>query len=231
MSKNKKVLVILTGAGISAESGLKTFRDSDGLWEGYNIQEVATFDAWRRNPELVQQFYNERRQSVINAQPNAAHVALAKLEAHYNVRIITQNIDNLHERAGSTKILHLHGEITKSRSTVDPDLIYDIEGPELKMGDKCEKGSQLRPHIVWFGEAVPAMDDALSITRAADIFVVIGTSLVVYPAASLVDYVPTWAPIYLIDPKAEQIPFKRQVIQIPESATVGVTELVKHLEM
>ncbi|MCO6430940.1 MAG: NAD-dependent deacylase [Deltaproteobacteria bacterium] len=197
----KRRLIALTGAGISAESGLKTFRDHDGLWEGYSIEEVATPEAWRRNPQLVQRFYDERRKAVIESQPNGAHLALAQLEDRYRVTIITQNIDDLHERAGSTDVLHLHGQIRKAQSSLDPRLIYDIEGWQIPMGKKCEKGSQLRPHVVWFGEAVPMMEAAIDVAAQAEVFVVIGTSLVVYPAASLVEFVPRSSLKFLIDPK------------------------------
>lgn len=170
-----KRVVVLSGAGISAESGLKTFRDSDGLWENYRIEDVATPQAWKKDRNLVLQFYNERRKQVISAKPNAAHIALAELETKFDVHIVTQNIDDLHERAGSQKILHLHGEILKSRSTVDPHLIYTINGDVINEGDKCELGSQLRPHIVWFGEMVPALEDAAYIVSKADILIVVGT--------------------------------------------------------
>lgn len=222
----KQKLVVLTGAGISAESGLKTFRDSDGLWEGYNIEEVATPEAWHNNPALVQQFYNERRKAVLEAEPNKAHVLLAELEKHFEVHIITQNIDNLHERAGSTQILHLHGEITKSRSTVNHNDIYPIEAWELKMGDLCNSGYQLRPHIVWFGESVPMIEPAAKIIAQADIFVIIGTSLQVYPAAGLVNYTRKNTPIYVIDPKQISINNK-QVKAIQAKAIEGVEQLVK----
>lgn len=195
-----KKLIVFTGAGISAESGIKTFRDSDGLWEQYDISEVATPEAWHKNKALVLDFYNMRRKQVIEAIPNAAHASLASLEKHFEVHIITQNIDNLHERAGSSKVLHLHGEITKSRSTYNPQLIYDIKGWELKLGDKCEEGSQLRPHIVWFGESVPAMDEAAELVQKADLFAVIGTSLAVYPAAGLVHIASKQIPKFLVDP-------------------------------
>ncbi|HEX6179847.1 MAG TPA: Sir2 family NAD-dependent protein deacetylase, partial [Chitinophagaceae bacterium] len=184
---SKKKLVVLTGAGISAESGLKTFRDSDGLWEGYDIEDVATPRAWRKNPQLVLEFYNYRRKNVSDASPNAAHIGLAELEKDWDVHIITQNIDDLHERAGSTKILHLHGSIFKMRSEHDEELVFDIRG-DMKIGDLAPDGAQLRPNIVWFEEPVPAIPDAVSIVRSADVFVVVGTSLVVYPAAGLVNY-------------------------------------------
>ena len=186
----KPKLVVFTGAGISAESGIKTFRDSDGLWEEYNINDVATPQAWDRNRALVLDFYNKRRKQVIEAQPNKAHYALVALEKKYDVHIITQNIDDLHERAGSKKVLHLHGEIIKSRSTTNSSLIYKIKGTELNIVDKCERGAQLRPHIVWFGEQVPEMDNAYLIAGGAAIFIVVGTSLAVYPAAGLIDYTP-----------------------------------------
>ena len=187
----KKKLVVLTGAGISAESGLKTFRGSDGLWEGYNIIDVATPEAWIRNPELVQRFYNERRAQILAAQPNNAHLALVKLEEYFVVTIITQNIDDLHERAGSTQIIHLHGIITYAQSNLNASLIYPVIGDEIKMGELCELGSQLRPHVVWFGEAVPMIEPAAFFCKEADLFMVIGTSLAVYPAAGLIDYVRT----------------------------------------
>ena len=221
--KNQK-LVILTGAGISAESGLKTFRDSDGLWEGYNIEDVATPEAWHKNPSLVQQFYDERRRAVLNAKPNKAHVLLAELEKHFDVQIITQNIDNLHERAGSSNILHLHGEIVKSRSTHNSDDIYPISGWELKMGDVCKSGHQLRPHIVWFGESVPMIEPAAEIVSDADIFIIIGTSLQVYPAAGLINYTKPETPVYVIDPKQIKLNNK-QVHFIQEKAVAGVEQL------
>lgn len=193
-------IVVLSGAGVSAESGLKTFRDSDGLWEGYRPEEVATPEAWEADPARVLRFYNERRVQVKAAQPNAAHLGLAKLEARYEVQIITQNVDDLHERAGSTKVLHLHGEILKARSTYD-DAIYPIAGDLLNLGDCCPRGAQLRPHVVWFGEAVPAMEEAIPLMIAADIVFVVGTSLVVYPAAGLVAYAPRPALKFVIDPR------------------------------
>ncbi|RYE10032.1 MAG: NAD-dependent deacylase, partial [Sphingobacteriales bacterium] len=185
-----KHIVVLTGAGISSESGIKTFRDSDGLWEGYNIEDVATPQAWRRNPQLVQEFYNIRRKAVLEAAPNAAHHALADLEKKHKVTIITQNIDDLHERAGSTNVIHLHGIITRSQSNANPDLTYPIDGWELKMGERCELGSQLRAHVVWFGEDVPMITTAAQICSEADILILVGSSLAVYPAAGLINYVP-----------------------------------------
>lgn len=225
----KKRVVVLTGAGVSAESGIRTFRDSGGLWEEHRIEEVATPQAWAANQELVLSFYNQRRRQVLDAHPNAAHMALANLAEHFDVRIITQNIDDLHERAGSKQVLHLHGEIRKSRSTFDPRLIYPIEGSELNIGDRCEKGSQLRPHIVWFGESVPAMDMAISITQTADIFIVIGTSLEVYPAASLVMYAPGHAMKILIDPSAELPAGAHDFTLIRSKAGEGVPAVVNKL--
>ncbi|MDX2195900.1 MAG: NAD-dependent deacylase [Cytophagales bacterium] len=225
-----KRVVVLTGAGISAESGLKTFRDAGGFWEGYSIEEVATPQAWHKNPELVLKFYNERRKQGIHAQPNAAHMALKELEKHTEVKIITQNIDNLHEKAGSKYITHLHGEIFKSRSTVDQRLVYDIQGWELKIGDLCEKGSQLRPHIVWFGEEVPLMETAINITLSADVFLIVGTSLLVYPAASLVEYVRPSVPIYVVDPNASAMNINRKNVHLYErTATEGVPEVIQKI--
>ena len=222
-------IVILTGAGISAESGLKTFRDSDGLWEGYDIEEVATPQAWRRNPLLVQQFYNERRKSVLEAKPNAAHLALAKLEEKYKVTIITQNIDDLHERAGSTNVVHLHGIITKSQSSKNPGLTYPINGWEIRMDEVCELGSPLRPHVVWFGEDVPMIETAMNICMKADIFMLVGSSLAVYPAAGLVGYVGHEVTKYIIDPRIPVVFNLTQLVKIEEKATVGVPKLVDEL--
>lgn len=223
-------IVVLTGAGISAESGLQTFRGSDGLWEGYNVYDVATPEAWHKNPSMVQEFYNMRRKAVLEAEPNAAHFALAELEQYFDVQIITQNIDNLHERAGSKNILHLHGEITKARSTRNPGLVYNIQGWEIKMGDVCEMGSQLRPHIVWFGEAVPMIEPAASIVQEADLLAVIGTSLQVYPAAGLVDLVKPNTPIVVIDPATPEVKHaKSNVTYITEKATLGVRQWVDAL--
>ncbi|MGI4022072.1 MAG: SIR2 family NAD-dependent protein deacylase [Janthinobacterium lividum] len=224
-----KKLVVLTGAGISAESGLKTFRDSDGLWEGYNIEDVATPQAWQRNPEMVQQFYNERRKSVLEAQPNAAHFALAALEKDFDVTIITQNIDDLHERAGSTNVVHLHGVITKSQSSKNPNLTYPIKGWGIKMGELCELGSQLRAHVVWFGEAVPMIEKAAMICSDAAIFMLVGTSLAVYPAAGLIDYVPDEVLKYIIDPKIPTISSVKNSIKVEEKATVGVVKVAEML--
>ena len=224
-----KKLVVLTGAGISAESGLETFRDSDGLWEGYNIEDVATPEAWEHNPVLVQEFYNARRKSVLEAKPNAAHYALAQLEEKYNVTIITQNIDDLHERAGSTNVVHLHGIITRSQSSIDPKLTYLIDGWELKMGEICELGSPLRAHVVWFGEDVPMIEPAARICSGADIFMLVGSSLAVYPAAGLISYVGREVPKYIIDPKIPEVRVNGPLIKIQEKATVGLPALVNEL--
>lgn len=219
-------IVVFTGAGISAESGLGTFRDSGGLWEQFKIEDVATPEAFERNPELVLNFYNLRRKQLLESEPNAAHISLNKLSEKYNLHIITQNIDDLHERSGSENVLHLHGKLMESKSSVDDSLIYPIEGADLKIGDLCENGSQLRPNVVWFGEAVPKMIDAISITKKANIFIVIGTSLNVYPAASLLNYTDNAKRIILIDLKAEQ---ERGIEVIKEKATIAVPKLVRDL--
>lgn len=224
-----KNIVVFTGSGISAESGIKTFRDSGGLWENYNITEVATPQAFKNNPELVLNFYNERRKQVINAKPNAAHLALVELEKKYSVQIITQNIDDLHERAGSKSVLHLHGEIMKAQSSRHEELIYRIKGTEINLGDNCEKGFQLRPHIVWFGEPVPEMETAIKLTMQAELFIVIGTSLEVYPAASLLEYAPQNIEKYIVDPKAKKLPFINRLTSINNSAGEGVPLLVNKL--
>lgn len=225
----KRKLVVLTGAGISAESGLKTFRDSDGLWEGYDIEDVATPNAWHKNPQLVLEFYNFRRRNVLDANPNAAHYGLAELEKDWDVHIVTQNIDDLHERAGSTKVLHLHGQILQMRSEQNEELIYDIRS-DIKLGDLADDGGQLRPHIVWFGEAVPAISDAIEVVRAADVFVVVGTSLVVYPAAGLVNYAPWEIPKFIIDKKIPYSSSLHNLTEIEKPATEGVKELISRLE-
>jgi NAD-dependent deacetylase len=225
---SKKKLVVLTGAGISAESGLKTFRDSDGLWEGYNIEDVATPGAWRRNPKLVLEFYNYRRKNVADAIPNAAHYGIAELEKDFDVTIITQNIDDLHERAGSSNILHLHGEIFKMRSEKDEHLIYPVKG-DIHLGDVADDGAQLRPHIVWFQEQVPMIEDAVPIVRAADIFVVVGTSLVVYPAAGLVTVADASVPKFIVDKKIPYTSSFYNVTAIEKPATEGVKELIEIL--
>ena len=229
MSKKKKV-VILTGAGISAESGIKTFRDADGLWEGHDVMEVASPQGWARNRELVLDFYNQRRAQLYQVKPNEGHTALVELEEKYEVCIITQNVDDLHERAGSKLIVHLHGELLKARSTVDENLEY-VWKRDIHLGDKCEKGSQLRPAIVWFGEAVPMIEKATAITSIADILIIIGTSMQVYPAAGLVHYVGKDVPIYFIDPRPsineKDIP---NLKIIAENASTGVRKVVNELK-
>ena len=224
---NKKI-VVFTGAGVSAESGIRTFRDSDGLWEEHRIEDVATPQGWAANKELVLKFYNQRRKQLLECKPNKAHILLAELEKKFTVEIITQNVDDLHERAGSSKVLHLHGELLKSRSTVDKSLVYQIDGWELKLGDKCQKGSQLRPHIVWFGEDVPLMTEAAKIAQTADIFCVIGTSLNVYPAANLLYYVSDNAQLFLIDPKPPK-DLQARITVIAKNATDGVEQFVEML--
>ena len=224
-----KKIIVLTGAGISAESGIKTFRDDDGLWKKYRFEYLASPQGWADNPELVLEFYNARRKQLLEVEPNAAHKALVKLEEKYDVEIIIQNVDDLHERAGSSKILHLHGEIRKARSTVDDSLIYDIQGGELNIGDYCEKGSQLRPHVVWFGEMVPNIEIAAHIVSKADIFIVIGTSLVVYPAAGLLQYAPEYSKKYLIDPKANPAHHISNLEILREKAAQGVPGLIERL--
>jgi NAD-dependent deacetylase len=229
MIPSKPHIVILSGAGMSAESGIRTFRESNGLWEEYPVEQVASPEGWYRDPELVTKFYNDRRRELEKARPNEGHLGLSKLEEHFRVSIITQNIDNLHERAGSTSVIHLHGELTKARSTKDPSLVYDIGYRDLCTSDKCEKGSRLRPHIVWFGEAVPALEEAIEVVEKADIFLVIGTSLVVYPAAGLINYAPQSAERYLIDPNNVPVPHSLRFYKITAGASEGVkifTELV-----
>ena len=221
-------LVVFTGAGVSAESGLRTFRDGDGLWEEYRIEDVATPEAWARDPELVLRFYNERRAQVLRATPNAAHRAIAALERKFAVQVITQNIDDLHERAGSTRVLHLHGEIQKARSTLDPRLVRTINGPSLRLGDRCELGSQLRPHIVWFGEAVPMFEEAAAFMTTADRVIIVGTSLQVYPAAGLVHYAPSGIPMYLIDPAGSSISSPHLEV-LNEKASAGMPALADRL--
>ena len=227
----KPKLVALTGAGISAESGLKTFRDSDGLWEGYRVEDVATPEAWHSNRNAVQRFYNERRAAVLAARPNAAHLALAQLQADFDVQIVTQNIDDLHERAGSRKVLHLHGEILKMRSELAPhtdSLATEIQCDILET-DLCPKGGRMRPHIVWFGEQVPAMELAVPIVQAAEVFVLIGTSLVVYPAAGLIDYVGAEVPKYVIDRQLPPLRNFANLTGLEMTATEGAAELLKLL--
>ncbi len=224
-----KKLVVLSGAGMSQESGLKTFRDMGGLWESYDVTEVATPEAWEKDPNLVLRFYNERRKQLFSAEPNAGHFGIAELEKWFDVRVVTQNVDNLHERAGSTKVLHLHGELMKARSTIDPFLVYELDHWALDMGDKCEKGSQLRPHIVWFGEGVPEMPKAIEIVEEADILVVIGTSLAVYPAAGLVHYIKSDVPVFVVDPNRPEV-FNQNVTYIEEKAGKGIEILKMKLE-
>jgi NAD-dependent deacetylase len=224
-----KKVIVFTGAGVSAESGIKTFRASDGLWEEYRVEDVATPGAWQKDKELVLRFYNERRKQVMSAKPNNAHIALAELQNYFDVQIITQNIDDLHERAGSKKVLHLHGEIIKARSTANPALVLDLKGEELNIGDKCELGSQLRPHIVWFGEAVPNMELANIIAEKADIFIVVGTSLNVYPAAGITEFVSDNADKYLIDPNADKLNVPYGFKVIASYACDGVLALVNKL--
>ena len=223
----RKKLVVLTGAGISQESGISTFRDANGLWNNYRIEEVASPEAWKRDPQLVLDFYNMRRKQLYEVEPNAAHCALARLEEFFDVTIVTQNVDDLHERAGSSHVLHLHGELKKVRSTVDEELVSTLDGWELKRGDLCAKGSQLRPHIVWFGEAVPNIISATSLVKSADIFLVVGTSLQVYPAAGLLQYVPSAIEKYLVDPEAEPRYYVNNLTILREKATTGVTKFAE----
>lgn len=223
----KKKVVILTGAGISAESGISTFRDSDGLWEQYRVEDVATYDAYLRDPELVLNFYNERRRQLFTVKPNEGHRQLVRLEEKYDVHIITQNIDNLHEQAGSSQVLHLHGELTKARSDKDDNLIVEIGSRDILLGDKAPDGAQLRPHIVWFGEAVPNIEPAAALCEEADYFIVIGTSMNVYPAAGLIHYVPKSSPCYLVDPKAVAV--SRPITIVQEKAGTGVKKVVDEL--
>lgn len=226
-----KRIAVLTGAGISAESGIKTFRDADGLWENHRIEDVATPEAWRRNPALVLEFYNQRRRQLLEVAPNAGHYALVELEAHYDVQIITQNVDDLHERANSSQVLHLHGALRKVRSNRYPELVYDWD-KDLNIGDLCERGAPLRPHIVWFGEEVPMLLPAMDLVESADILLIIGTSLQVYPAAGLMQYAPPDIPVYYIDPKPQvnyelaRMPYLKI---IPEPASVGVRQVVNRL--
>ena len=224
----RKKIAVLTGAGISAESGIKTFRDSNGLWEEHRIEDVASPEGWYRNKELVLDFYDQRRRQLLQCAPNRAHFALAELEAKYDVTIITQNVDDLHERGGSTNIIHLHGELLKARSTFDESLVYEWK-EDIKIGDKCARGAQLRPHIVWFGEAVPEIERAVPIVAKADIFIVIGTSMVVYPAAGLINYTGYDTPKYLIDPNEVAVPRIPSLTVIQQAASIGVDLLVKEL--
>lgn len=221
--------MVLSGAGISAESGIATFRDANGLWEGHDVMEVASPEGWRKNKQLVLDFYNQRRKNGLTAQPNAGHLALAQLEEKYNVVIVTQNVDNLHEKAGSSNVIHLHGELFKSRSTLDPTLVYTIDGWELNIGDFCERGSQLRPHIVWFGEMVPLMEQAIQEVAQADLFIVVGTSLAVYPAAGLLNYVAAEVPKYIVDVKIPAVVQQPNLHFIEEKASTGLTRLAHQL--
>ncbi|GJM61289.1 NAD-dependent deacylase [Persicobacter diffluens] len=225
----KKKIVVLSGAGISAESGLKTFRDSDGLWEGHNVTEVATPEGWERDPQLVLNFYNERRKQAKLAQPNSAHRALQQLEARYEVQVITQNVDHLHEAAGSSNVIHLHGNLFTSRSSIDENLIFEIPEKGIEMGDLCPLGSQLRPNIVWFGEAVPMIEVAAEEISTADIVIIIGTSLQVYPAAGLIDYRPLDAEVYLVDPNARQLRLPPLFHVFNEKATNGMELILEKL--
>jgi len=224
-----KNIIILTGAGISAESGIKTFRGSDGLWENHKVTDVATPEAWQRDPELVLRFYNQRRKQIRQAQPNKAHHALVDLEKGFNVNIITQNIDDLHERAGSTNVMHLHGEINQSRSSIDESLIYDVRDVEMKMGELCELNSQLRPNIVWFGEAVPMIEQAIPLMDKADIIIVIGTSLQVYPAAGLLDFAQPNTKVYNIDPNSTMDSTDNNLTIIKQNAGIAAPQLVQQL--
>ena len=228
---NKKKIVVLTGAGMSAESGIETFRGSGGLWAGYDIMEVASPEGWHADPKKVLDFYNRRRENAHLAKPNKGHLGLAMLENDFEVEIITQNVDDLHEKAGSSRVLHLHGELFKVRSTHNENLIYELDGWELNLGDTCELGSQLRPHIVWFGEAVPEMENAIELVKQADIFVVIGTSLAVYPAASLLDFADPRIPKYIIDPSIPPVYSVDYLTKIEKGAGEGVAELAKLIKM
>ncbi len=227
----KPIIVVLTGAGISAESGIQTFRGSGGLWNGHDVMEVASPEGWAKNPELVLDFYNKRRAEAAKAKPNDAHIALSKLEEKYEVFVVTQNVDDLHEQGGSSKVIHLHGKLNQLRSSIDESLIYDMDDPhqEVLIGDLCEKGSQLRPNIVWFGESVPLIGGAMALSEQADIFVVIGTSMQVYPAASLIHYVPRKAPKYFVDPHPNVIEPIPNLTIIEEKASIGVSQLVEQL--
>jgi NAD-dependent deacetylase len=228
----RKKIIVLSGAGISAESGISTFRDSDGLWEKHRIEDVATPEGWQNDPELVLRFYNGRRRQLLDVQPNAGHRALADLEKEHDVYIVTQNVDDLHERAGSTRVLHLHGELRKVRSTRHEDLVYDWD-EDLKLGDCCERGAQLRPHIVWFGEMVPMLEPAALLAAQADVFMVVGTSLQVYPAAGLMGYAPRFTPIYYIDPRPQlnsELSRMPRLTVIAEPASIGVGKAIGAME-
>jgi NAD-dependent deacetylase len=227
-----KKLVVLTGAGISAESGIPTFRDSNGLWEGYDVMEVATPEGWAKNPALVLDFYNQRRKKALEVKPNRGHEILAELEKYFEVTVVTQNVDDLHERAGSSKVIHLHGSLFESRSSIDETLVYPVKGWDLNLGDKCEKGSQLRPNIVWFGEMVPLIEVAAKLASQAEIFLVVGTSMVVYPAASLIHYVPHESLKYVVDPKVPDIGHMPYLKMIADKASTGMEKVkVELLEL
>jgi len=230
MAAQKKKLVVLTGAGISAESGIPTFRDANGLWEGHDVMEVASPEGWQKNQALVLDFYNQRRKNALSVKPNRGHEVLAELERDFDVVVVTQNVDNLHERAGSSKVIHLHGSLFESRSTVDENLVYPIEGWELKLGDCCEKGSQLRPNIVWFGEMVPLMEVAARHASQADIFLIVGTSMVVYPAAGLIDYVPYDALKFVVDPNLPEMRPIPYLTMIGEKASTGMEKVRQALK-
>lgn len=220
-------VVVLTGAGVSAESGIKTFRDSDGLWEGYDVMEVASPQGFARNPELVLDFYNQRRRQLLTVQPNAAHKALAELEQHHEVTIVTQNVDDLHERAGSSDVIHIHGELLKARSTQNEDLVLDWR-EDLDIGDLCENNHQLRPHIVWFGEAVPMISIAMEVVQQADVLIIVGTSMQVYPAAGLLEFAQPDTPIYFVDPNPS-ISGTKNIQVFAENASTGVPKVVSLL--
>ncbi len=227
----RKRVVVLTGAGISAESGISTFRDANGLWENHRIEDVASPIGFAKDPETVLRFYNLRRAQLGEVEPNEGHRALVRLEEKYDVHVVTQNVDNLHERAGSKNILHLHGELTKVRSTLYPELVYDVGTKPIRLGDVCERGAQLRPHIVWFGEEVPAMYEAAALAETADYFLIVGTSLLVYPAAGLYEYTPERCPIYLVDKSVPSIPrrYASRLRVYAEAATTGVPKVVDEL--
>ncbi|SMD32709.1 NAD-dependent deacetylase [Reichenbachiella faecimaris] len=224
-----KKIVVLTGAGISAESGIRTFRDADGLWEGHDVMEVASPQGWEANRELVLDFYNQRRKQALTSKPNKGHLALAELEKDFDVTIVTQNVDNLHEKSGSSHVIHLHGELFKSRSTIDESLVYDMDNWELKLGDKCERGSQLRPHIVWFGEMVPMMEVAIRQAQMADIFLIVGTSLAVYPAAGLMHHTQSNIPKYIIDPHMPDVLPEPNLSLFEEKGGTGVPKVANLL--
>lgn len=229
MTERRRSVIVLSGAGISAESGISTFRDADGLWENHRIEDVATPGAWHKDRELVLEFYNQRRRNVLEVEPNPGHLALVELESKFDVHIVTQNVDDLHERAGSSNVVHLHGEIRKSRSTLDPNLVYEIEGPELNLGDTCEKGSQLRPHIVWFGEMVPMLGVGANLVATADILLVVGTSLNVYPAAGLIHEAPNHCETYVVDPGQPELSGVKNVAVIKEKAGTALPRLCQDL--